>query len=346
MERFGDDWTAAHPQRALVSKRSGMHGVDVTIARIIAEGGGIATAADLRAAGVHRNSIRRRLDRDQLLEVFAGVYAYPQDRLEPLTRRRAAVLSCGGGAALTGWSCAEHWEVVTFQDAPDEDVHVVVPAHRRPRRDGITLHRLDTLDRRDLTTHRGVACTTVPRMLLDIAGAHDRRLTERFLDEAAYLGLWRTWEVEALLVRSAGQRGVAVLRAVLDEHRPGTTRTTNAMEEAFLAISDAERWPRPICQLPDTLSNGRRVRHDFIWPDLRFIVETDGGRGHAGAFRQARDRERDDLLRAVGYELVRVPWADVFHRREVVIERVGPPLRARLDAAARGGILWTQRPAA
>lgn len=333
-----------HPQRALVSTGSGSPDVDTKLARLIADGGGIMTAADARAAGIHRNSIRRRLDRGRLVEVFAGVYAYPQDRLEPLTRRRAAVLSCGDGAALVGWSCAEHWGVVTFQEPPDGDIHVAVPPARRPRRDGITPRRLDTLDRRDITTHRGTACTTVPRMLLDIAGAHGRRLTERFLDEAAYLGLWRTWEAEELLVRSAGQRGVAVLRAVLDEHRPGTTRTTNAMEEAFLAIIDAEGWPRPICQLPDTLSNGRRIRHDFIWPDLRFIVETDGGRGHAGAFRRARDRERDDLLRAAGYELVRVPWGDVFRRREAVVARVGPPLRARLDAVSRGAVL-AARPA-
>lgn len=346
MESFGDDWTVAPPHRALVSTGSETHGLDARIARLIAAGGGITTTADLRAARIHRNSIRRRLDRGQVIEVFAGVYAYPQDRLESPTRRRAAVLSCGAGAALVGWSCAEQWGVVTFQEPPDDAVHVAVPIRRRPRRDGITVHRLETLDPRDVVEREGVRCTTVPRMLLDIAGFHGRRVTERFLDEAGYLGLWKPWEAQALLTRAGGHRGVAVLRAVLDEHRPGTTRTTNAMEEMFLAISDAAGWPRPICQLPATLSNGRRIRHDFIWPDLRFIVETDGGRGHAGAFRRARDEERDRLLRAAGYGLVRVPWAEVFHRREVVIARVGAPLRARLDAVSRGEILWTPAHAA
>lgn len=332
MHDFRIDWTSAAPAGRLASRGSA-RSVDIALAALIRQGGGITTAGRTRAAGVSRHSILRRLESQTLVEVFDGVYAYPQDRLESRTRRRAAVLSCGEDAVLFAWSAAEHWRLITFQRPPDGTVHVAVPLQRRPRRAGITVHRLETLDPRDVTTRDGARVANIPRTLLDIGGTHGRRLVERLLDEAAYLGLWRRWEAEELLARANGHRGVAVLRAVLEHHRPGTTRTENEMEEAFLAISDRQGWPRPICQLPATLPTGRRIRHDFIWPDLRFIVETDGGRGHAGEHRRQRDAERDRLLKAAGYGLVRVRWDDVFHRPVVVVAAVEPALRKRLDAS-------------
>ncbi|MTD45376.1 hypothetical protein GKE82_14035 [Conexibacter sp. W3-3-2] len=294
---------------------------------MIAAGGGVASAAALRAAGVHRNAVARRLRDGRLVEPFAGVFALgvlPDD-----VRRRAAVLSCGAGAVLADWSCAEHRGLITFQEPADDRVHVIVGERRCPRRPGIAVHRVGTLDPRDVVEHDGVRCLTVARLLLRLAATRDARFVERLIDEAAYQGSWRPWEVEELLVRTRGQRGHAVLEQAFRRHVPGTTRTQNELEEAFLAICDAQGWPRPICQQPDTLRSGRRIRHDFLWPDLRVAGETDGGRGHAGAYRQARDAERDADLRARGIEVVRAQWDEVFHRPAVVVARVGPVLLAR-----------------
>lgn len=314
--------------------------LDRRLADAIRAGGGIATRAELRRAGLDGHAVRRRLDSTTLVEVFPGVLAYPQGALPPATRRRAALLSCGPEAALDLWTCAEHLGLVTFQARPGDRLHVLLPRSRRPRRAGtdIAVARTEVLLPQDVAEHDGLRCLSVGYLLLRLSADHPRRLIERFSDEAAYLGLWRPWDVEELLGRSAGHPGVATLRDVLRLHRPGTTRTENELEEAFMAICDGAGWPRPICQQPDRLPDGRRIRHDFLWPDLRFSVETDGGRGHAGPRRSARDRARDAALRARGHETARVWWNEVFDRPRVVRDRVGPRLRdAQRRAAARRG---------
>lgn len=321
-----DDWTAARSRNAPRSRGAPINAAAV-IATTIAAGNGIASRAALYAAGVHRDSIARRLEDGRLVEVFHDVFALAE---VPVGRRReAAVLSCGEGALLADWSAAEQWDLITFQQSPDALVHVIVPAGRRPRRTGIEVHRVETLDPRDVTERDGVRCLALPRLLLRLAARHDVRFIERLIDEAAYRGTWRPWEVEDLLLRSVGVPGVRVLEAAFRNHVPGTTRTQNDLEEAFLRICDEEGWPRPLCQLPDRLSTGRRIVHDFFWPDLRLAGETDGGRGHAGPYRQARDAERDADLRARGDEVVRATYDEVFNRQRVVVARFAPVLLAR-----------------
>lgn len=299
------------------------------ISSTITEGGGIASAAALRAAGVHRNAVALRVGDGRLVEIFHDVFALPPAELEPALRRRAAVLSCGAGALLGGWSALEAWGLITFQQPPDGLVHVIVPAGRRPRREGIVVHRVGTLDPRDVTEREGTPCLALPRALLHAAAEHDVRFVERLIDEAAYQGTWRPWEVEDLLIRAVGHRGYAVLEQAFRRHVPGTTRTENDLEEAFLAICDEEGWPRPLCQVPDRLSTGRKIRHDFYWPKLRLAGETDGGRGHAGDYRRKRDGERDADLRARGNEVVRATYDEVFNQRRVVVARFAPVLLAR-----------------
>lgn len=296
------------------------------ISSTITEGGGIASSAALRAAGVHRNTVARRLRDGRLLEPFDGVFALAE--LPADLRRRAAVVSCGDGAVLADWSCAEHWALITFQEPPDDLIHVIVPAGRCPRRAGVAVHRVGTLDPRDVVVRDGIRCLTVARTLLRLAATNDVRFVERLIDEAAYQGTWRPWDVEELLGRTVGHRGRAVLEAAFRKHVPGTTRTQNHLEEAFLAICDEEGWPRPICQQSAVMRSGRKIRLDVFWPELRVAGETDGGRGHAGPYRQARDAERDADLRERGVEVVRAWWDEVFHRRAVVVERFAPVLLA------------------
>lgn len=281
------------------------------IAQAIEMGGGIATSAALRRIGVARISIARRLDTGTLVEPFPRVFALPQDALLPSTTRRAAALSCRPRAALAHATALEHLGVGLPAIAVPAHPHVVVPRRRHPRRDTIVVHRVD-LDPADLLEHDGAWCTAPARAVYDLAVAGTpRRPLERIVDELAYMGLWRRWDLERLLEGAVDHRGCTTLRGILREHAAGTTRTANDFEEAFLALCDAQGWPRPVCQQPDRLPDGTRIFHDFLWQRLRLIVETDGGAGHRSRRQRRRDQRRDAAMRARGYTVVRLRWADV-----------------------------------
>ena len=77
--------------------------------------------------------------------------------------------------------------------------------------------------------------------------------------------------------------------------------TRSELERRFLAlVRDAG--------LPVPLVNHRvgAVEADFVWPEHRVIVETDGYAYHRAAFES--DRARDQALAAQGYLVLRVTW--------------------------------------
>lgn len=72
---------------------------------------------------------------------------------------------------------------------------------------------------------------------------------------------------------------------------------------------------------------------DFVCPELRLVVELDGGQ-HAGAFE--RDQARDAYLRALGYTVLRFWNNEVFENLEGIltsIAEITPPP----TPPARGG---------
>jgi very-short-patch-repair endonuclease len=50
---------------------------------------------------------------------------------------------------------------------------------------------------------------------------------------------------------------------------------------------------------------------DFLWPDRRLVVETDGYRYHRGRLAFENDRARDLELRALGYDVLRLSYRQV-----------------------------------
>jgi very-short-patch-repair endonuclease len=47
---------------------------------------------------------------------------------------------------------------------------------------------------------------------------------------------------------------------------------------------------------------------DFLWPNARLVVETDGWQAHSGRQAFEDDRARDAHLRTHGYEVLRFTW--------------------------------------
>jgi very-short-patch-repair endonuclease len=61
---------------------------------------------------------------------------------------------------------------------------------------------------------------------------------------------------------------------------------------------------------------------DFLWPDRRLIVETDGYEGHRGRQAFEDDRAKDAELRVMGFTVVRFTYRQVSERWEWVEESI------------------------
>jgi very-short-patch-repair endonuclease len=62
---------------------------------------------------------------------------------------------------------------------------------------------------------------------------------------------------------------------------------------------------------------------DFVWPEERLVVETDGAAAHGTRGARKRDPARDACLMAAGWRVWRVSWAEVEAEPGVVAEQLG-----------------------
>lgn len=268
---------------------------------------GVVSRSQLEALGVGRHGIAHRLERGRLHRVWPAVFAVGRPELTQRGRWMAAVLAGGPGAALSHRSAAALWGIGGEQRGR---VEISTPTAHRCRQAGITSHRRALPDS-DLTTRAGIPVTCVVRTLIDIACSLDLGALERAVNEADRLDLIDPEALRMGLDAYRGQRGVARLRELLDRR---TFRLTD---------SELERWFLPQVRkaglpLPSTRQRLNGFKVDFLWPDHRLVVETDGLRYHRTPAQQARDRVRDQAHLAAGFIPLRFTHWQVRYERQYV----------------------------
>ena len=115
-------------------------------------------------------------------------------------------------------------------------------------------------------------------------------------------------EMEELIARSRGRRGVARLRLAIAEHDPNDQFARRELERLFLRLCRQARLPRPEVNAPLLLSDGP-VEADFLWRDARLIVEADGRQTHGTVTAFENDRRRDQRLKFAGWDVIAPPGA-------------------------------------
>ncbi len=135
--------------------------------------------------------------------------------------------------------------------------------------------------------------TSPVQTLIDLSPRLDKPALERAINEADKYNLVHPPELRRELIVRSGQAGVRRLRTVLDRRTFRLTRTE--LERRFLPLARDAGLPLPLTK---QWVNGFEV--DFHWPDLGFVVETDGLRYHRTPAEQAKDRLRDQAHTAAG----------------------------------------------
>jgi len=256
---------------------------------------GVVTRAQLRQLGVGDHGIAERVRTRRLRRLHRGVYVLGHTALRREAHWLAAVLACGAGAALSHVSAAAHWNIRRSAAAR---VDVTVPSTAgRPRRRGIRIHRSRRLAPEDVTVHEGIPLTTVARTLIDLADVLPKQALKRAIDEADYQRLLDMTSLLPAVHRNPGRRGARVIK--LAEARPERTRSD--FERRFLAVIERRGLPRPRVAVQI-----EGYEADFLWPEARLIVETDGYGAHRTRRAFEHDRRRDRRLARAGYRTIRL----------------------------------------
>jgi very-short-patch-repair endonuclease len=238
----------------------------------------------------------------------------------------AAVLSAGPAAVLSHRSAAQLWQLLPFSPIAAE---VTRPTRFRSRA-GICGHCCLFLPD-EITEVQAIPVTTVPRTALDLAAISSKRQIEKALNEIEVRGLTDRLSIPDLLARYPGKQGTAMLRAAqADQERPsGVTR--NEFEDRLVALLDRIDLPRPRLNA-DVAVRGRFFEADCLWAEQRVIVELDGRAVHGTRRAFEKDRERDRLLQAEGWRVIRITWRQLRDDAPAVIADLRRLLRKRAEA--------------
>jgi very-short-patch-repair endonuclease len=286
---------------------------DRAVAAVAARQHGVVTLRQLEACGLGPGAIKRRVAAGRLQRLWRGVYAFGHSELRLEGRLLGAVFACGRGAVLSHRSAADHWGILATARA---GIDVTVPTRGgRKGQPGIDLHCVRRLHPSDVTTHRGIPTTTIPRTLVDLGAVVRDRMVERALEQSYVLRLVAPQAIEAALRRAPGRR-TAVLRRLIQAERRPPTLTRSELEEAFLALCRRGGLPDP-----EVNAHLHGYEVDFLWREQKRVVEVDGYAFHSARGAFERDRRKDVDLELAGFPVTRFTHDQVLCEPDDTLER-------------------------
>ena len=259
--------------------------------------------------------------------VYRNVYIPHGAQLTACSRASAAWLWSGRDATLAGLSAAAmHGELWIDPALPAELMRL------GDKVEGIVIHR-DKLVDDELCVIDGMPTTTPARTAYDIGRRDDLvRAVIRLDALARATGLSRS-EVDIVVDRHRGARGIVQLRDALDlmdggAESPQETRTRLLLVRRGL--------PAPQTQIVVDNELGRPfARLDMGWEEWRVGVEYDGAQHWLDPAQRTWDIDRWAELAARGWVIIRVSSELLRCRPDVIVARVINALR---NAGWRGEI--------
>jgi very-short-patch-repair endonuclease/predicted transcriptional regulator of viral defense system len=299
---------------------------------------GVVTRGQLREAGLSDGAIHRWERSGRIRRVFRSVYSVGGTAIGERGRIQAAVLASGRGSVVSHRSAAF---LLGIGERSPRVIDVIPPRQGGRKVDGIRFHNVTAPSRHELVRVQGIACTSVARTVVDLAGTYGESGLRETFERAAAAGKLDLAAIEAVLDRGVRRRGAPCLRRVIEEWRPvaETARyaTVRSLFEAKLLPLVAKAG-LPMPRINAAVRTAERVLEvDLLWDDERFVVEADSRRHHATEVAFERDRRRDLDLLEVHYEVLRVTWRQVEDEPERVFAVARSELERRGERRRKSG---------
>ncbi|MHB8511593.1 MAG: type IV toxin-antitoxin system AbiEi family antitoxin domain-containing protein [Actinomycetota bacterium] len=273
--------------------------------------------------GMTRNMIQHRLRAGRWEQVTRDVFRLAGAPPSWFQSLMTACLAWGDLAVVSHRAAAALWELAGFAARL---VEITVPAALRRSAPGI-VHR-NALTAAETTRHRGIPVTRPARTLIDLASVTDRSLLEVALDDALRRRLVSLPQMRWMIERTEARRGARVMRSLLDE-RKGSAISESPLETRFLRLILEAGLPRPVSQYEVMLSNGRRARIDFAYPEHLVAIETDGYRWHSSRDDWETGLARRNELTLLGWQVIHVTPKQLEETPDRVLDAIRQALQAR-----------------
>jgi hypothetical protein len=275
---------------------------DVDIAGLAGRQFNRVSRAQLLELGLTQSAIEHRLGSGKLVIAEEGVYAVPPLLAHDdwglwmgatLTAPESVLSHQSAAAAGDFWTLPRRFEAVTRPGSGGPRMHGRVRAYRSSTLDG------------EVEVVRGIPVTKPARTLLDLARITTDRALARALREAVRLGHVTIPELIDYLVPRRRRKGARhVLRASRRYSGLPIERARSGAEVRALEILRDAKRPAPRLNVRIA---GEEA--DLSWPDIRLIVEIDGGPFHLDV---GEDERKQLAWEAAGWTVLRLPSDDVY----------------------------------
>lgn len=275
---------------------------------------GVITLTQACSEGMSRHAVQRRVAAGRWCRCGPGVYFVDDRPFTDAARIRAGVWSHGAEAAASGLAAA-WWHGLT-KFAP-EIVEVTVPRNgngrvhlgtRVRRRD---LHRTDVVERRDLRI-TGLALTVVEAAAR--RGGGSAIMDSALQKQVSLSELWRAH------LQHTGRYGAPAARRFLQAAEDGARSQGERLLARLLRSASFPAW--------ETNYKIGRYRVDFAFPKAGVVIEVDGWAFHSDRHDFQHDRERQNDIMLMGWQVLRFTWLDLTEYPE----RVLATIRAAISA--------------
>lgn len=287
--------------------------------RIASGQGGVVSTGQATKAGYTKEQIRERLADGRWERLRYGQYAEkvdlsgwaPWDR--PVIRHRrlvhAAVNSMLPGSVVVSHHSALVMHGVPVWLADLAEVQLTRSSGRSGLKAGVRHHR-GVVGQSDVTRVDGLIVTSIARAMVETAGRSSFEAAVVSADAALRRPEVSDDDVRRLLEVTEYWPGGPTIRSALAFADP---RAESVGESRLRVLMRNEGLPAPVLQAEFEDGDGLIGRVDFYFPDQNTVVEFDGLMKYPDGSRAAliREKVREDRLRALGLEVVRITWADL-----------------------------------
>lgn len=259
----------------------------------------VLSAAQAHELGISRHGIAHRLESGRWQRLLHGVYLTHSGSASESSWLRAAVLWGGAESMISGSAGLRRYKVPTARPA---GILVLVPRERRARSAlPVIIRRTPNLPRkpRILT---GIATAPVGRCLVDACRGLKQLNDVRGTLAAAVQGGWCSVADVRDELDCAGRRGTALLRTALAEVGAGAESVAECAAAQVMIAAGLPAFEQN-SEVFD-MSGIFLARADFLWRELRAILEIDGRAWHLSPAAWERTLKRHSALEVAGYSVL------------------------------------------